>query len=60
VRNSCAEYGSLWMQAWTRWVIIALTQIVCGAIALVAVQARGWLLRKLEAGIVRRVWSAAC
>jgi threonine/homoserine/homoserine lactone efflux protein len=48
-----AEYGPLWSQALALWVIIAVTQVtVYGAVALVAAQARGWLVRRPAAGLV--------
>jgi threonine/homoserine/homoserine lactone efflux protein len=48
-----AEYGPLWSQALSLWVIIAITQVtVYGAVALVAARARGWLVRRPEAGAV--------
>ncbi|MBU6478507.1 MAG: LysE family translocator [Xanthomonadaceae bacterium] len=48
-----AEYGPLWSQALVLWAIIAVTQLVVyGGIALAAAQARGWLLRRPEAGLV--------
>ena len=48
-----AEYGPLWSQALALWGIIAVTQVtVYGAVALAAAQARGWLVRRPDAGMV--------
>ncbi len=48
-----AEYGPLWSQSLVLWLIIAITQLaVYGGLALAAAQARGWLVRRPDAGMV--------
>lgn len=46
-------YGPLWSQSLVLWMIIAVTQLaVYGVVALAAVRARGWLVRRPGAGLV--------